>query len=143
MNRPVKLTSKPQMALQSYLDSLLEEIPDELPVQVASQPEVIESAEALDEFLQELVSVPLAADEVIRNIIVREVQQAHLQHRIVGGTLVDVLNQPGELGTAARQGAHLITSADAQAVTIGLRDDQIARARIALKVHKAAAHLSR
>ncbi|MEG3011745.1 MAG: chemotaxis protein CheW, partial [Pseudomonas sp.] len=50
MNRPVKLTSKPQMALQSYLDSLLEEIPDELPVQVASQPEVIESAEALDEF---------------------------------------------------------------------------------------------
>ena len=50
MNRPVKMTSKPQMALQSYLDSLLEEIPDELPVQVASQPEVIESAEALDEF---------------------------------------------------------------------------------------------
>ena len=50
MNRPVKLTSRPQMALQSYLDSLLEEIPDELPEQVASQPEVIESAEALDEF---------------------------------------------------------------------------------------------
>ena len=50
MNRPVKLTSKPQMALQSYLDRVLEEIPDELPVQVASQPEVIESAEALDEF---------------------------------------------------------------------------------------------
>ena len=37
MNRPVKLTSKPQMALQSYLDSLLEEIPDELPVQVAGR----------------------------------------------------------------------------------------------------------
>ena len=50
MNRPVKLKSRPQMALQSYLDSLLEEIPDELPEQVASQPEVIESAEALDEF---------------------------------------------------------------------------------------------
>ncbi|RON65713.1 CheW domain-containing protein [Pseudomonas fluorescens] len=50
MNRPVKLTSKPQLALQSYLDSLLEEIPDELPAQVAAQPEVIESAEALDEF---------------------------------------------------------------------------------------------
>ncbi|VVP02535.1 hypothetical protein PS732_02949 [Pseudomonas fluorescens] len=50
MSRPVKLTSRPQMALQSYLDSLLEEIPDELPEQVASQPEVIESAEALDEF---------------------------------------------------------------------------------------------
>ncbi|WP_426235141.1 CheW domain-containing protein [Pseudomonas sp. TWP3-2] len=50
MNRPVKLTSKPQMALQSYLDSLLEEIPDELPVEIAAQPEVVESAEALDEF---------------------------------------------------------------------------------------------
>ncbi|WP_460367494.1 CheW domain-containing protein [Pseudomonas sp. Tul1A2] len=50
MNRPLKLTSKPQLALQSYLDSLLEEIPDELPAQVAARPEVIESAEALDEF---------------------------------------------------------------------------------------------
>jgi len=44
MNRPVKLTSKPQLALQSYLDGLLQEIPDELPV------EVVESAAALDEF---------------------------------------------------------------------------------------------
>ncbi|MBK5536248.1 CheW domain-containing protein [Pseudomonas sp. TH08] len=47
MNRPLKLTSKPQLALQSYLDSLLQEIPDELPTPV----EVVEeSSEALDEF---------------------------------------------------------------------------------------------
>ncbi|QAX84079.1 chemotaxis protein CheW [Pseudomonas sp. DTU12.3] len=47
MNRPLKLTSKPQLALQSYLDSLLQEIPDELPAPV----EVVEeSVEALDEF---------------------------------------------------------------------------------------------
>ncbi|VEF09977.1 CheW protein [Pseudomonas fluorescens] len=47
MNRPLKLTSKPQLALQSYLDSLLQEIPDALPTPV----EVVEeSAEAMDEF---------------------------------------------------------------------------------------------
>ena len=53
MNRPVKLTSKPQLALQSYLDSLLQEIPDELPpveVQVEAPVEVVESTDALDEF---------------------------------------------------------------------------------------------
>jgi len=48
MNRPIKLTSKPQLALQSYLDSLLQEIPDELPVEAPV--EVVESTEALDEF---------------------------------------------------------------------------------------------
>ncbi|WP_367083861.1 CheW domain-containing protein [Pseudomonas sp. HOU2] len=48
MNRPVKLTSKPQLALQSYLDSLLQEIPDEL--QVEAPVEVVESAATLDEF---------------------------------------------------------------------------------------------
>ncbi|HEX4552030.1 CheW domain-containing protein [Pseudomonas sp.] len=48
MNRPVKLTSKPQLALQSYLDGLLQEIPDELPVEAPV--EVVESAAALDEF---------------------------------------------------------------------------------------------
>ncbi|MFJ2483079.1 CheW domain-containing protein [Pseudomonas sp. NPDC087598] len=50
MNRPLKLTSKPQLALQSYLDSLLQEIPDELPVAVVAEPEVVETAAALDEF---------------------------------------------------------------------------------------------
>ncbi|EUB85748.1 chemotaxis protein CheW [Pseudomonas sp. GM30] len=48
MNRPVKLTSKPQLALQSYLDGLLQEIPDELPVEAPV--EVVESAATLDEF---------------------------------------------------------------------------------------------
>jgi purine-binding chemotaxis protein CheW len=52
MNRPVKLTSRPQMALQSYLDDLLQSVPDEFPVEVEAfpEPEVVESAEALDEF---------------------------------------------------------------------------------------------
>ncbi|WP_025111920.1 CheW domain-containing protein [Pseudomonas sp. H1h] len=50
MNRPVKLTSRPQLALQSYLDGLLQEIPEELPPAIEAQPEVTESTEALDEF---------------------------------------------------------------------------------------------
>lgn len=49
MNRPIKLTSRPQLALQSYLDGLLQEIPDEL-LPVEAPVEVIESTEALDEF---------------------------------------------------------------------------------------------
>ena len=50
MNRPIKLTSRPQMALQSYLDSLLQDVPDALPDEVEVQVEVVESAAALDEF---------------------------------------------------------------------------------------------
>ncbi|MCU7250610.1 CheW domain-containing protein [Pseudomonas koreensis] len=50
MNRPIKLTSRPQMALQSYLDSLLQDVPEALPDEVEVQVEVVESAAALDEF---------------------------------------------------------------------------------------------
>ncbi|MCU0120691.1 chemotaxis protein CheW [Pseudomonas sp. B2M1-30] len=50
MNRPIKLTSRPQMALQSYLDSLLQDVPEALPDEVEAQVEVVESAAALDEF---------------------------------------------------------------------------------------------
>lgn len=50
MNRPVKLTSRPQLALQSYLEDLLNDIPEELPTLSQAQPAIVESAEALDEF---------------------------------------------------------------------------------------------
>lgn len=52
MNRPVKLTTRPQRALQSYLEDLLLDVPDELPAPVAqqTQPEVVESTEVMDEF---------------------------------------------------------------------------------------------
>ncbi|AWM91010.1 chemotaxis protein CheW [Pseudomonas sp. 31-12] len=56
MNRPVKITSRPQLALQSYLDSLLMEATEELPLEVEAVAEVIEVVEtveveaALDEF---------------------------------------------------------------------------------------------
>ena len=56
MNRPVKITSRPQLALQSYLDSLLMEATEELPLDVEVVAQVIEVVEtveveaALDEF---------------------------------------------------------------------------------------------
>ncbi|MBF4555216.1 CheW domain-containing protein [Pseudomonas sp. p50] len=48
MNRPVKLTSRPQMALQSYLDSLLQDATEELPAQVEALADVIEVVEAVE-----------------------------------------------------------------------------------------------
>ncbi|WGK92172.1 MULTISPECIES: CheW domain-containing protein [Pseudomonas] len=50
MNRPVKITSRPQLALQSYLDSLLMDATEELPPEVEAIPEVVEVEAALDEF---------------------------------------------------------------------------------------------
>jgi len=55
MNRPVKITSRPQLALQSYLDSLLMEATEEWPPEVEAVPdveaiEVVEVEAALDEF---------------------------------------------------------------------------------------------
>lgn len=48
MNRPVKVTSRPQLALQSYLDSLLMEATEELPLEVEALAEVIEVVEAVE-----------------------------------------------------------------------------------------------
>jgi purine-binding chemotaxis protein CheW len=50
MNRPVKITSRPQLALQSYLDALLQDATEDLPPEVEVLPEVVEVEAALDEF---------------------------------------------------------------------------------------------
>ncbi|TPG73628.1 chemotaxis protein CheW [Pseudomonas arsenicoxydans] len=50
MNRPVKVTSRPQLALQSYLDSLLQDATEELAPVIEAPIEVIEPESALDEF---------------------------------------------------------------------------------------------
>src|SRR5690349_2280634 len=53
MNRPIKTTSRPQMALQSYLDGLLQEATEELPASpsaVEALPEPVEAEVVLDEF---------------------------------------------------------------------------------------------
>ncbi|MBN3861341.1 chemotaxis protein CheW [Pseudomonas frederiksbergensis] len=50
MNRPVKITSRPQLALQSYLDNLLQDATEEWPPEIEALPEVVEVEAALDEF---------------------------------------------------------------------------------------------
>ena len=50
MNRPVKITSRPQLALQSYLDSLLMDATEELPAEAEVVAEVVEVEATLDEF---------------------------------------------------------------------------------------------
>ncbi|CAG8865071.1 CheW domain-containing protein [Pseudomonas fluorescens] len=50
MNRPLKTTSRPQLALQSYLDSLLQEVTEELTLSVEAVAEEIAAETVLDEF---------------------------------------------------------------------------------------------
>jgi len=53
MNRPIKTTSRPQMALQSYLDGLLQEATEELPPEpsvIEALPETVQAPGELDEF---------------------------------------------------------------------------------------------
>jgi purine-binding chemotaxis protein CheW len=50
MNQPLKTTSRPQLALQSYLDSLLQDVTDEFEASIEALPEVVEVEAALDEF---------------------------------------------------------------------------------------------
>ena len=48
MNRPVKTTSRPQLALQSYLDSLLMEATLELPPEIEALVETVEVVDAVE-----------------------------------------------------------------------------------------------
>lgn len=53
MSRPIKTISRPQMALQSYLDGLLQEATEELPPEpsvIEALPEIVEAEGVLDEF---------------------------------------------------------------------------------------------
>jgi purine-binding chemotaxis protein CheW len=52
MNRPVKITSRPQLALQTYLDSLLQDATEELAPLIEALVEVGEPESTLDEFQQ-------------------------------------------------------------------------------------------
>jgi len=52
MNRPVKITSRPQLALQTYLDSLLQDATEELAPLIEALVEVGEPGSTLDEFQQ-------------------------------------------------------------------------------------------
>lgn len=50
MNHPLKTTSRPQLALQSYLDSLLQDVTEELTLPLEAAAEEIAAEAVLDEF---------------------------------------------------------------------------------------------
>lgn len=50
MNRPVKVTTRPQLALQSYLDALLQDATEELELIPEALPEQVVAQDTLDEF---------------------------------------------------------------------------------------------
>ncbi|WP_347911209.1 chemotaxis protein CheW [Pseudomonas grandcourensis] len=50
MNRPLKTTSRPQLALQSYLDNLLQDATEDVAPEIEVLAEVVEEQAVLDEF---------------------------------------------------------------------------------------------
>lgn len=69
MNRPVKVTSRPQLALQSYLDSLLMEATEEAPPEVEVVAEVVAAVET--------VEVEAALDEFQAAVLEEQARDAH------------------------------------------------------------------
>jgi len=49
MNRPLKLTSRPQLALQSYLDNLLQDATEEMTPEIEALVEVVEAVKVIEE----------------------------------------------------------------------------------------------
>lgn len=49
MNRPLKLTSRPQLALQSYLDSLLQDATEDMAPEIEVLAEVVEAVKVIEE----------------------------------------------------------------------------------------------
>ncbi|KAF1024931.1 MAG: hypothetical protein GAK37_02990 [Pseudomonas sp.] len=105
MNRPVEIKTRPQLALESYLDALLFEATEEvlpeplLVLEPAVAPPVVETAAALDEFqlavleeqardarvvpivpvvVPEPVAVPVATPVVVAPAVVEPVVEVHL-----------------------------------------------------------------
>ncbi|WP_223441117.1 CheW domain-containing protein [Pseudomonas sp. BF-R-19] len=73
MNRPLKTTSRPQLALQSYLDSLLQDVTEELTPPVEAVVEEIAAEAVLDEF-QAAVLEEQARDARTATVIAAPVQ---------------------------------------------------------------------
>ncbi|QZP29912.1 CheW domain-containing protein [Pseudomonas sp. DR48] len=82
MNRPVKITSRPQLALQSYLDSLLMEATEELPLEVEAVAQVIEVVET--------VEVEAALDEFQAAVLEEQARDAH-QPAVVAASVAPVV----------------------------------------------------
>jgi purine-binding chemotaxis protein CheW len=85
MNRPVKVTSRPQLALQSYLDSLLMEATEELPLEVEAVAEVIEVVEA--------VEVEAALDEFQLAVLEEQARDARPTAAVAAPVVAPVVEQ--------------------------------------------------
>lgn len=86
MNRPVKVTSRPQLALQSYLDSLLMEATEELPLEVEALVEVIEVVEA--------VEVEAALDEFQAAVLEEQARDAQKPAVVAASVAAPVAKAP-------------------------------------------------
>jgi len=75
MNSPVKITTRPQLALQSYLDALLQDATEELELELEALTEVIAPQDTLDEF-QAAVLEEQARDAQQRGMVVPAVAAA-------------------------------------------------------------------
>ncbi|VVO08927.1 CheW domain-containing protein [Pseudomonas fluorescens] len=69
MNRPVKITTRPQLALQSYLDALLQDATDELELIPEALPKRVTAQDTLDEF-QAAVLEEQARDSQQQSVVV-------------------------------------------------------------------------
>ncbi|BFT64907.1 chemotaxis protein CheW [Pseudomonas moorei] len=85
MNRPVKTTSRPQLALQSYLDSLLMEATEELPVEVQALAEIVEVVEAIE--------VEAALDEFQAAVLEEQARDAQKSAALAAPVLAPVVEK--------------------------------------------------
>jgi purine-binding chemotaxis protein CheW len=85
MNRPVKTTSRPQLALQSYLDSLLMEATEELPVEAQALAEIVEVVEAIE--------VEAALDEFQAAVLEEQARDAQKSAALAVPVLVPVVEK--------------------------------------------------
>ncbi|WP_419709044.1 chemotaxis protein CheW [Pseudomonas sp. NFX224] len=94
--RPLKLTSRPQLALQSYLDNLLQEVTEELLPPVEALPELVEAEAALDEF-QAAVLEEQARDARQVKVSVEPVAQAIAPMDVPARPVVAVIEAPAPI----------------------------------------------
>jgi purine-binding chemotaxis protein CheW len=85
MNRPVKTTSRPQLALQSYLDSLLMEATEELPVEAQALAEIVEVVEAIE--------VEAALDEFQAAVLEEQARDAQKSAALAVSVLAPVVEK--------------------------------------------------
>ncbi|KJZ65214.1 CheW domain-containing protein [Pseudomonas fluorescens] len=86
MNRPVKITSRPQLALQSYLDSLLMEATEELPPEIEALVEIVEVVEA--------VEVEAALDEFQAAVLEEQARDAQKPAVVAAPVAAPVVKAP-------------------------------------------------